>query len=588
MERDHVRRSELRRAAWRPSRSRARREGTRGCRRRRRGSRPARRSAKASSQRWPPASARYVVSTGKRRPGQSMCAAGPAGSSSGDECGHPIGVERGGHEQHGEVASGAARLEQQCQCEIGVDRALVELVEDHQPRVTEQRVGLERPREQRLGHHLEPGLGPHPRRRTDPVARAPAEGLAEQLADAGGHGRRGEASGLQHADLPSTQPGPVEEPGGHQGGFPAPGSAVSTQRRRRSSASSMRGRNGTRGRPVAERSTVRLGDVRPWRGLRRGDDHRRAWGRHGERDGHRHDRCSRRREGRRCGRRRCGRRSRGRRSRGRRGRGRRGRAASLGWGSDRDGRHGGRGRFSWLGQSRASDGQQIFPCGLGRVERSLGCHGERFARRDIGSDMPLAGHGGGGVGHRGGGVGHRGRGVRHGGRGVRYGGRGVRYGGCGVGHGGRGIGHGGRGVGHRCGAWQRDGDATSRFHGRLDHHRGIRGTQGQHLHAATILEHPDLDVSSFPSTELYCLFRHLDGVVRGDASTDHVQAVGAWPHLGEGETTVRPRHPAPESRRIRDLNDNAAEAADEDPFGRGFVDARRSRIPLRVPGSRTR
>jgi hypothetical protein len=147
---------------------------------------------------------------------------GACGIVEGDERGHPIGVERGGHEQHGEVGSGAAGLEQQRQCEIRVDRAFVELVEDHQPRVFEQRVDLERPREQRLGHHLEPGLRSNPRRRTDPVARAPAEGLPEQLADACGHGCRGKASGLQHADFTSTQPRPVEEPGGYQGGFARP------------------------------------------------------------------------------------------------------------------------------------------------------------------------------------------------------------------------------------------------------------------------------------------------------------------------------------------------------------------------------
>ncbi len=115
---------------------------------------------------------------------------------------HPRAVERRRHHQEAQVlAQGPLRVERQRQAEIGVERALVEFVEQHRRDAFERRVVEDHAREHAFGDDLDA------RARRDEALQAHPEPdrLADLLAEARRHARRGGARGetarLQHDDL---------------------------------------------------------------------------------------------------------------------------------------------------------------------------------------------------------------------------------------------------------------------------------------------------------------------------------------------------------------------------------------------------
>ena len=76
---------------------------------------------------------------------------------------------------------------------------------------------LDGARQQRFGDDLDARLAADPGRAAHPVAGAPADGLAEELGDAGRNGRCREAPRLEHHDAPARQPRSVQQIRGHEG-----------------------------------------------------------------------------------------------------------------------------------------------------------------------------------------------------------------------------------------------------------------------------------------------------------------------------------------------------------------------------------
>jgi hypothetical protein len=71
------------------------------------------------------------------------------------ESGDRFGVQSCGHDQDAQVLSkGAHRVERQCQSQVGVKAALMELVENEQSHAGELRVALDTPGQYALGDHL--------------------------------------------------------------------------------------------------------------------------------------------------------------------------------------------------------------------------------------------------------------------------------------------------------------------------------------------------------------------------------------------------------------------------------------------------
>ena len=103
------------------------------------------------------------------------------------------------------------RVERQGEAEIGVERALVELVEQHGGDAVEGGIVEDHADEHALGHDL------YPRVRRDEAlqADAQADGLAHLLAERRGHAGCGgagrQAPGLEHDQTPALDPGVIEE-----------------------------------------------------------------------------------------------------------------------------------------------------------------------------------------------------------------------------------------------------------------------------------------------------------------------------------------------------------------------------------------
>ena len=76
--------------------------------------------------------------------------------------GDPGRLEGGGHGEKAQVgAQGGAGVEDEREGQVGVQVALMELVEDDEADTRQGRVGLHPAGEDALGHHLDPGGGPH-------------------------------------------------------------------------------------------------------------------------------------------------------------------------------------------------------------------------------------------------------------------------------------------------------------------------------------------------------------------------------------------------------------------------------------------
>ena len=116
-------------------------------------------------------------------------------------------VERRRHDQELEVlAQPLLRVAGERQAEVGVERALVELVEQDGGDAVEGRVGEHKAREHAFGHHLDAGcprdLGAEP----DTVADGRADRLAQRRRHARGGGAGGEPARLEHDDLSVPRP----------------------------------------------------------------------------------------------------------------------------------------------------------------------------------------------------------------------------------------------------------------------------------------------------------------------------------------------------------------------------------------------
>ena len=108
-------------------------------------------------------------------------------------------VEGGGHDEEQEVrAQGAADLQGKRQAEVGVQRALVEFVEDHATDAGQVGRGLEHPRQDAFGHDLDAGA--RHRLAADAVADLGPDAFAEAFGEALGGGAGGDAARLEQED----------------------------------------------------------------------------------------------------------------------------------------------------------------------------------------------------------------------------------------------------------------------------------------------------------------------------------------------------------------------------------------------------
>ena len=122
-----------------------------------------------------------------------------------------VGGRRGGRREQAQVrAQGGARVDAEGQREVGVEVALVALVEDDGVDPRELRVALEPGHEQPRRDDLHPRLRAGASLAADRVADAPAHRLAEQPRHPLGRGADGDAARLGDEDPPADRPGQRE------------------------------------------------------------------------------------------------------------------------------------------------------------------------------------------------------------------------------------------------------------------------------------------------------------------------------------------------------------------------------------------
>ena len=153
--------------------------------------------------------------------------AGPASEPSPSRAATAVAVERGRHHEDAEVGPQVRPgVEGQRQAQVGLEAALVELVEDHQPHAVEAGVALQPPGEDALGHHLDPGVAADGPVVAGAVADRAADLLAEQRRHPPGRGPGGQPAGFEHDDAPVAEPLGAEQGEGDRGGLAGAGGGL--------------------------------------------------------------------------------------------------------------------------------------------------------------------------------------------------------------------------------------------------------------------------------------------------------------------------------------------------------------------------
>ena len=137
-----------------------------------------------------------------------------------EQFGDPRAIERRRHHQNAQIlAQAGLGIARQRQAQIGIERALVKFVEQHGGDAVEFGIVENLPREDSLGHDLDPGRARNLRAEADAIADGFAGALAERLRHPFGTGAGRDPARLQHDDLFALQPGRIEQRQRHPRGL---------------------------------------------------------------------------------------------------------------------------------------------------------------------------------------------------------------------------------------------------------------------------------------------------------------------------------------------------------------------------------
>ena len=137
-----------------------------------------------------------------------------------EDSGDPREVERRGHDDQFEFGAQVfAQVERQREVEVGVEAALVEFVEDHQPDAVEHRIVLKQPQQHALGDHENAGPGALLRVAPHDIADPLPDRFAEDGGDAAGGGAGGDPARFEQQDFPGGRGEGFEQGRGDQRGL---------------------------------------------------------------------------------------------------------------------------------------------------------------------------------------------------------------------------------------------------------------------------------------------------------------------------------------------------------------------------------
>ena len=121
------------------------------------------------------------------------------------------------------VAKQVAAVQAQGQCQVGVEAALVEFVEDQQTDTVQCRIVLQTTGEDAFGDHFDARVGPDLAVETDAIADGFTDFLPQFAGQAFRGGTGGQAPGFEHQDGLPRQPRLIQQGQGHAGGFTGAG-----------------------------------------------------------------------------------------------------------------------------------------------------------------------------------------------------------------------------------------------------------------------------------------------------------------------------------------------------------------------------
>ncbi len=134
------------------------------------------------------------------------------------------GVKRGRHHQQAQVgAQHRLGVEGQGQPQVGLQAALVKLVEEHRGHALQRGVVLQQAGEDALGYHFNARVPRYLAFEPHAVAHGVAHGLVEQAGHAGSGGAGGEAARFEYQDFTIEPPRGLQQRQRHHGGFARPG-----------------------------------------------------------------------------------------------------------------------------------------------------------------------------------------------------------------------------------------------------------------------------------------------------------------------------------------------------------------------------
>ena len=135
-----------------------------------------------------------------------------------EQRGHRGAVERGRHHDDPQIGvERRTRIEAQCESRVGLQAALVELVEQHGRHALERWVRLQHAREHALGDHLDAGVRTDPCVEPHAMADRRAHPLPQRLGHALRHRTRSQPARLEHQDLATLHPWLIEQGERHHG-----------------------------------------------------------------------------------------------------------------------------------------------------------------------------------------------------------------------------------------------------------------------------------------------------------------------------------------------------------------------------------
>ena len=133
-------------------------------------------------------------------------------------------VDRGRHREHAQLGRQVPlRVEREREADVGVQAALVVLVEQHCRDAFERRIALQHAREHAFGDDLDAGAFADARLEPHAEADGVADALAERGGHALGHGARCEPARLEHHDALAAHPGLLEQRERHDGALAGAG-----------------------------------------------------------------------------------------------------------------------------------------------------------------------------------------------------------------------------------------------------------------------------------------------------------------------------------------------------------------------------